>query len=309
MLFAQFKHQRRRNDIAGRIFVVLSFLGVVFATAGCGGEKDNATKPTTRKPVSTTNSAKGSKETTPTKPTTRKPKKNIVKKTATGTLTGTIVFDGAVPKLEPLVKKGDQKVKNPKVCSNHAVPNESLLVNENNKGIQNVFVYLRRAPKGVSIPQPGDPVVLDQQNCRFKPHASVVRSEQIILVKSEDDATHNIHTFPSRNLSFNQSMSGRNRKGVSLICESSEVVPMKIKCDIHSWMEAYILPLDHPFGTLTNSDGRFEIKGLPVGKHKIRIWHERAGYLSDKKGYEFEIRENETTNISLKFSAEKFGGS
>ena len=40
-------------------------------------------------------------------------------------------------------------------------------------------------------------------------------------------------------------------------------------------VRAWHLPLDHPYGAVTDADGNFTIKNLPVGTHKFRIWHER----------------------------------
>ena len=38
-------------------------------------------------------------------------------------------------------------------------------------------------------------------------------------------------------------------------------------------MKAYILPLDHPYGAVTNANGEFLIDKIPVGAHKLAIWH------------------------------------
>jgi hypothetical protein len=45
-------------------------------------------------------------------------------------------------------------------------------------------------------------------------------------------------------------------------------------------------------------------QSLPIGKHKFRIWHERAKIL--ERSYEVEIKANETTEISLSYSEDKF---
>ena len=41
-------------------------------------------------------------------------------------------------------------------------------------------------------------------------------------------------------------------------------------------MKAYQLPLDHPYGVVTQADGSFEIPELPVGTHQFVVWHERS---------------------------------
>ena len=49
------------------------------------------------------------------------------------------------------------------------------------------------------------------------------------------------------------------------------------KCDVHSWMNAYVGVLDHPYFEVTAEDGGFEISGLRPGDYVIEAWHERLG--------------------------------
>ena len=51
----------------------------------------------------------------------------------------------------------------------------------------------------------------------------------------------------------------------------------QIKCDVHAWMLAYIGVFEHPFFSVTGSDGTFTIAGLPAGTYEITAWHERLG--------------------------------
>jgi len=61
-----------------------------------------------------------------------------------------------------------------------------------------------------------------------------------------------------------------------------ERLPHKVTCDIHSWMEAYWVVLDHPYVAVTNAKGEFEIPNLPVGEHKFIIWQEKCGYIDPR---------------------------
>ena len=72
-------------------------------------------------------------------------------------------------------------------------------------------------------------------------------------------------------------------EGARLSYDKSEKIPVKIRSDIHPWMSAYHLPLDHPFGTATDTSGRFMIRGLPPGEHTLKVWHETMGWLPDAK--------------------------
>ncbi len=222
---------------------------------------------------------------------------------ADGTVIGKIILDGDVPVLAPFVKAGSEKIKDKEVCGAADVPDESLVVGEG-KGIANVFVYLRRAPKGYKAADVKEPVVLDQKGCVFLPHASLIRVGQPVLVKSSDAVQHNVHTFPARNDSTNLLIKPNEETGVSIKYAKSESDPLQVKCDIHAWMTSYHLVLDHPFMALTDKDGNFRIEGLPAGAHEFRVWHERGGVL--EKEYKVEIKAGAEKTVELKYPVSKF---
>lgn len=55
---------------------------------------------------------------------------------------------------------------------------------------------------------------------------------------------------------------------------------MTVECNIHPWMKAVWLVIDHPYGATTNANGEFKIEKLPAGDYEFAVWHERAGYLN-----------------------------
>jgi len=224
-----------------------------------------------------------------------------------GTLKGKVVFEGAVPKLADLIAKGGAG-KDPEVCAaDNAIPNESLIVGDGN-GVKNVFIYLSKAPKGApKTEMPSEPAIFDQKGCQFLPHCLLLRKGQKLKILSDDPIAHNTHTFPAKNSSFNAGIKAGDREGTEIVYASSESKPFAVKCDYHSWMNAYHLPLDHPYGAISGDDGSFEIKDVPSGKHNFVIWHEGAkgGYLQRK--YSVTIKAGETTEVSIPYPAGKFG--
>jgi hypothetical protein len=50
-----------------------------------------------------------------------------------------------------------------------------------------------------------------------------------------------------------------------------------VKCNIHSWMHAYIGVLEHPYFVVSGQDGSFEIKNLPAGTYTLAVWQEKLG--------------------------------
>ena len=229
----------------------------------------------------------------------------------TGTFKGVVTIKGEPPKRRVLVAKGDPdnkaKPEDRAICAASDLFSDELVVNEKNSGVANVIVYLRKVPDGYKAPPvPEDPVVFDQKGCRFIPHALVVRCHQKILVKSDDDLTHNTHTYPIKNIKgFNSAIKPKDREGVALTYEKPENVPVKVQCDFHTWMVAHHLPLDHPFAAVTDENGNFEIKGLPPGKHTFTVWHDN-GYLNNK--LTVEINADKVTEEKLSYTAAQFQG-
>lgn len=220
---------------------------------------------------------------------------------AGATLSGTILYDGAPPKRAAL----DTSSKDPEVCSLMPVLAEDLVVNPDNKGIANVFVYLAKVPDGVKVPKaPADPLVFDQKGCQFLPHCMTVQVGSNLLVKSGDPVPHNTHVITVRNEGFNQVIPANNRNGVALKYTKGERLPTEVKCDFHPWMKAYHLILEHPWMAVTDADGKFSIAGLPGGKHTFIIWQEKAGYLN--RTYEVELKADEKKDVKLPFKPEKF---
>jgi hypothetical protein len=224
-----------------------------------------------------------------------------------GTLQGQVVFQGSPPQLDLIVKAGSPEtlVKNSAVCAAVDIPNEKLIVGAD-RGVQNVFVYLPKAPKGFQEPVPQEAVLFDQRGCRFFPHVLIMRTGQTVKILSDDPILHNTHTYPKRTTGFNQGIGAGNRMGVPMVYRKPEKSPVEVKCDFHSWMRAYHLPLDHPFAAVTNADGTFEIKNLPAGTHKFRVWHEGATGKFLSRNLSVKIKPNDVTKVEIPYPAAKF---
>lgn len=225
----------------------------------------------------------------------------------TGSVTGVIKLTGEAPELPVLVKKGDSSAKDAEVCAAEAVPNQSLVVNSENNGIANVFVYMRKAPEKAPETEPSsEPVIFDQKGCQFVPHALFVQTGTPIKAISSDGVPHNLHTNPIRNAPINQIIPANDKSGLDLTYSEGEIVPIKVTCDIHPWMVAWHFPLEHPYGAVTDENGSFTIENLPPGEHEFRIWQEKAGYL--EKEFTVTVKAGEAEQVTLEYSADKFAG-
>lgn len=218
-----------------------------------------------------------------------------------GTLKGRVVYDGDFSPLPVLFAKG-AAAKDPAVCGAEAIPDERILVSEG--GLANVFVYLEKAPKGVKAQDVPGNVDFDQKTCIFLPHAMVIRTKQVVTVLNDDAAAHNTHTYPKRNSPFNSVVQPNDRNGVPLKYDLAEKEPVSVGCDIHPWMQAYHLPLEHSFAAVSSADGTFEIKDLPAGKHEFKVWHEVGKMLEKSLVVVVKPGDNE---ITIKVAPSKLG--
>lgn len=227
-----------------------------------------------------------------------------------GTFKGRVVITGPRPTFPKLVRKG-ATVKDGSVCAVSDIPDEKLVPSEGD-GVANVFIFLRRSPPGgkdSATHEPTDQQLFNQKQCTFIPHAMVLRVGKPVLVKSEDSVPHNVKTNPQKNDPFNATLDKTNVAGVELTYTRSELVPCRVECNFHNWMRAYHLPLDHPYGVVTEADGSFEIKDLPVlpvgKKHTFVIWHELAGRIESR--YAVEIKsDGDVVDRTIKIDAGSF---
>jgi|HubBroStandDraft_6_1064221.scaffolds.fasta_scaffold804760_1 hypothetical protein len=220
----------------------------------------------------------------------------------TGTVAGQFILEGDIPKLAPLVKQGDTNVKNSEVCAKQEVPDESLVVDEGTKGIANVFVYLAKPPAGMpaELKESKDKIVkFDQKNCHFLPHALIVRTDQTVAILSDDPISHNTHVYPIRQDGKNETIAPDREGKVQWQFTVPEKMPTTVKCDIHSWMEARWLIIDHPYAAVTDKQGRFKIENVPAGEHNFLVWHERAGWVfgKDKRSIPVTVEAGKTTPL------------
>lgn len=189
-----------------------------------------------------------------------------------GTITATVLFAGARPAVSMVRLDGDAKC----VAENGAAerPAESIVLGED-PALQNVFVYVKDGLGNLTFPIPTEPVVLDQQKCRYVPRVFGIRVGQPLEVHNSDPLLHNVRSAGKINQPFNM---GEPVKGVSFTrtFTTSEVM-VPFRCDVHAWMQAWAGVLTHPFFGVTGTDGRVSLAGLPPGTYTVEAWHEELG--------------------------------
>jgi plastocyanin len=166
-----------------------------------------------------------------------------------------------------------------------------------NGGLGNVFVYIKDGLGSYWVDVPSEPVKLDQNGCRYTPHVVGVRAGQPLEISNSDETMHNVHALATVNGDFNfgQPIKGQKDRKTFGAAE----VMVTFKCDVHSWMNAYVGVVNHPYFAVTANEGRFTLKDVPAGTYTIEAWHEKLGTQTQT----VTLGEKESKEISLTFKA------
>jgi plastocyanin len=138
-------------------------------------------------------------------------------------------------------------------------------------------VYLETAPRGAfETSEPGH-AVMDQHNETFVPHVLAITTGTTVDFPNSDKFYHNVFSL-SKIARFDL---GRYATGRSRPVKFDRAGIVRVFCDIHSHMNAFILVFSHPFFAVTDVDGRYRIDNVPPGTYNVIAWNE--GTPSDPK--------------------------
>jgi plastocyanin len=134
-------------------------------------------------------------------------------------------------------------------------------------------VWLQTPPPGAKAPSAAAPVQIDQKQCVFIPRVIVAPAGGTVEFLNSDRLLHNIHSVSKENVPINRTQP-RGRT-IPVVFARPEII--RIKCDLHPWMTAWVVVAPHPFYAVTDAQGQFVLDNVPAGQYTLGIWHERLG--------------------------------
>ncbi len=198
-----------------------------------------------------------------------------------GDLTARFIYEGTPPK-RPAAKITADK----EFCCKFDVVDESLVVNERNGGVANVMVYLvvdRKAKKppihASYAANENAEVHLDNDKCRYAPHVVVLRTSQTLVIGNRDVISHNTNLTTIVNPECDVLVPPGGEHKLTL--EKEERRPVKVACNIHSWMSAWIVVTESPYAGVSDENGCLEIKNVPVGEWTFQAYHEKSSFVRE----------------------------
>jgi plastocyanin len=131
-------------------------------------------------------------------------------------------------------------------------------------------VYLEAAPQAAFEAPPPGRAVLDQKNEAFVPYVVAVTVGSTVDFPNLDRTYHNVFSL-SKARRFDL---GRYPRGQSRSVRFDQPGVVRVFCEIHSHMSAFILVFSHRYFATTDAEGRYRIEGVPPGAYALAVWND-----------------------------------
>ena len=189
-----------------------------------------------------------------------------------GSISGTVKYKGTPPARAKLEVNKDTEV-----CGAGGEKLSKDLVVGPDGGIQYAVVSIPSITKGK--PFADAKPVLDQKGCEYAPHIVLMKAGGDLDIQNSDGILHNIHTYSEKNPPLNRAQP----KFKKVMTESfKEPEKVKLACDVHGWMQGWLVVEDNPYVAITDDKGAFKITDVPPGDYEVKIWQEKLGETTQK---------------------------
>lgn len=187
-----------------------------------------------------------------------------------GSISGTVKYKGSAPAPKKLEVSKDKEVcgKSPKV-------DQSLVVNNGN--LANAVVTITDIKSGKKIDT--KKVTLDQKGCEYQPHVLAFPAGSSVEILNPDGILHNVHSYSKVNSPFNIAQP-KFKKTLEQKIDKPEAI--EVKCDVHGWMQGWLVATESPYVAVTDNSGNFKLTDVPPGSYTVEVWHEKLGKNTQK---------------------------
>jgi plastocyanin len=134
--------------------------------------------------------------------------------------------------------------------------------------------------------------VLDQRDMKFVPHVLPVLVGTVVEFPNNDKSWHNVYSkSEAKEFDVGLYAPGKSR---SATFDKPGVV--RILCNVHPAMEAFIVVKAHPYFAAADKQGSYRIDAVPLGKYRVQVWHPQLG--TSETAVEI-VRDGEVLDISF----------
>ncbi len=208
----------------------------------------------------------------------------------TGSISGTVRVEGTPPVPRLMEVKQDREICGDTIRARDVIVNDGRLA------------FAVASIEGLAgEDEPGE-YLLSNSGCSFDPPVLAAAVGGTLVVDNRDNVLHNTH------LKLLWERGARTvgnwalpRKGTTIRATRALrwAGIIDVECDAHPWMHSKIVVFDHPYFAVTTEAGVFEVTGVPVGTHTLKVWHEVFGELEQP----VMVRAGEATSVTIVFPA------
>jgi plastocyanin len=147
------------------------------------------------------------------------------------------------------------------------------------KSAGSIAIYIDAIP-GKTFAPPAAHAVVDQKKMTFLPHVLVVIKGAAVDFLNSDAVGHNVY-WPSisgdKKLAHNL---GTWPQGQTKSFTFNDLGSVPLLCNVHPQMSGYVVVVPTPYFTVTDDQGKYQIKDVPPGHYVLRTWSEAGKPLS-----------------------------
>ena len=185
-----------------------------------------------------------------------------------GAITGTVTTAAPLSKGVPVSTGADSAVCGP------SIPDGSVV--QQGSGLGGAVVWLDDIRRGRPLPLERR-LELESDKCLLVPRVRAGLVGGAVNVLGHDDFRQHLHFLAAGD---------SGPRAIVLLGRDEQVIPTErplaapglvvVRDADHSWPAAYIAVFDHPYFAVTAPNGTFRIDGVPPGRYRLKVWHERA---------------------------------
>jgi plastocyanin len=184
-----------------------------------------------------------------------------------GTITGVVKWSGERPKPITLPITKDAATCDPEHAGTRDLGRLDIGADG---GVENTVVYLKGIAAGKAWDLPDSRRHLDQKQCQYVPHITLVAVGGDLAIKSSDAILHTVHMVGAADYNLPFPMTD-----VTLTRTMHKGGTVDLKCNAgHIWMNGVVMVVPDPYYAVTDDHGEFKITGVPPGDYEIVAWHE-----------------------------------
>ncbi|MCH2373254.1 MAG: carboxypeptidase regulatory-like domain-containing protein [Planctomycetes bacterium] len=199
-----------------------------------------------------------------------------------GTLTGRVIYRGPLPGSTTMYisEAGD-------------IEAHTIIVDAKTGGLKNSAVWVEGAETRMPIAEV-KPATLDQRHWAFVPHVLTLRVGQEVAFLNSDLANHNVH---AENMGYQFNFATPTGGDLTRRFDRpTNGQPVRIACDVHTWMLAWLYVFDHDAFATTDASGQFRIDNIAAGSQVLHV-HHADGNLAAR--LEVDVAPDAVTDVTI----------